>query len=165
MTIEVVGTRVIGPVFGVGLYVWAALLAVTLASLAAGYFIGGELADRKPSAALLSHVVVASGALLALAPLLSASVLGLGETFGVRLGPLLSAALLFAAPLVFLGMTAPIAIRLATSSIDTAGRGAGAMSAASTSDAKNPLTRLQIATADEHFDAMNELLPPEVWLN
>jgi SAM-dependent methyltransferase len=131
MTIEVVGTRVIGPVFGVGLYVWAALLAVTLASLSAGYFLGGVLADRKPNAALLFQVVVASGALLALAPLLSASVLGLGETFGVRLGPLLSAALLFAAPLVFLGMTAPIAIRLATRSIDMAGRGAGAMSAAS----------------------------------
>lgn len=28
MTIEVIGTRIIGPVFGVGLFVWSALLAV-----------------------------------------------------------------------------------------------------------------------------------------
>ena len=37
MLIEILGTRVIGPVFGVSLFVWSALLAVTLTSLAIGY--------------------------------------------------------------------------------------------------------------------------------
>jgi SAM-dependent methyltransferase len=32
-------------------------------------------------------------------------------------------------------------------------------------DAKNPLARLQTPIADEHFEAMNKLLPPELWLN
>jgi predicted membrane-bound spermidine synthase len=132
MVVEIVGTRVIGPVFGVGLYVWAALLAVTLASLAIGYYAGGVVADRRPNATLLFQVVVMAGACLALAPLLRRPVLSLGEELGVRLGPLLSAALLFAAPLVALGMTAPIAVRLATKSVATAGRGIGVMYAAST---------------------------------
>jgi len=31
-------------------------------------------------------------------------------------------------------------------------------------DEWNPLTRLQLPSAEEHFAAMNELLPPEVWV-
>lgn len=38
----------IGRVFGVSFFVWSALLAVTLASLAAGYYLGGVLVDRRP---------------------------------------------------------------------------------------------------------------------
>jgi hypothetical protein len=68
MTIEILGTRVIGPVFGVGLFVWSALLAVTLAALAAGYYAGGVLADRKPESALLGKVVIAAGLLPAVNP-------------------------------------------------------------------------------------------------
>src|SRR5512146_1533924 len=70
MAIEIVGTRLIGPVFGVGLFVWSALLAVTLASLAAGYYAGGVLADKHHDARLLGRTVVIAGATLALAPLL-----------------------------------------------------------------------------------------------
>jgi spermidine synthase len=32
-------------------------------------------------------------------------------------------------------------------------------------DARNPLARLQLPVAEQHFNAMNELLPPAVWLN
>lgn len=32
-------------------------------------------------------------------------------------------------------------------------------------DAMNPLTRLSLSVAEEHFVAMNALLPPGVWLN
>jgi hypothetical protein len=32
-------------------------------------------------------------------------------------------------------------------------------------DEHNPLTRLQLPTAEDHFTAMNTLLPPEVWLH
>jgi SAM-dependent methyltransferase len=103
-----------------------------LASLSTGYYIGGQLADRRPGASLLARVVVLAGALLALTPLAHRPVLGLGESLGIRLGPLLSAALLFSAPLVTLGMVAPISIRVAMKNLSTAGRGVGSISAAST---------------------------------
>jgi spermidine synthase len=32
-------------------------------------------------------------------------------------------------------------------------------------DARNPLSRLQIQTTEKHFAAMNELIPAEVWLH
>src|SRR5690606_36658260 len=46
MLIEILGTRIVGPVFGVSLFVWAALLSVTLCALAIGYAVGGVLIDR-----------------------------------------------------------------------------------------------------------------------
>ena len=44
--LEILGTRLIGPFYGVSLYVWSSLISVTLVSLAVGYFLGGRLADR-----------------------------------------------------------------------------------------------------------------------
>jgi SAM-dependent methyltransferase len=132
MTIEILGTRVIGPVFGVGLFVWSALLAVTLASLAIGYYVGGELADRGSRPTLLAKVVVASGLLLGFTPLLVRAVLLLAEGLGPRTGPLLAATLLFAPSLTALGMVSTIAVKIATRSAERAGRGVGTVYAVST---------------------------------
>jgi hypothetical protein len=126
MTIEIVGTRIVGPVFGVGLFVWSALLAVTLAALASGYYAGGVLADRRLTPTLLGSVVVAAGALLAFAPFLGHGVLSVAERLGPRVGPLFAAAVLFAPALMALGMTGPVAVKLTTKSLSRAGRGLGA---------------------------------------
>ena len=40
LALEILGTRVIGTHYGSSLYVWAALLSVTLVCLAMGYAIG-----------------------------------------------------------------------------------------------------------------------------
>jgi SAM-dependent methyltransferase len=130
--IEILGTRVMGPVFGVSLFVWSALLAVTLGSLALGYYSGGVLVDRAPTRRLLGLVVAAAGLLLCFVPLLSPAVLQSAEAFGPRGGSLLSATLLFAPCLVALGMVGPIAVRLSTSDVRAAGHGVGSVYAVST---------------------------------
>jgi spermidine synthase len=132
MTIEMVGTRLIGPVFGVGLFVWSALLAVTLASLAGGYYAGGVLADRRLGPQLLSKAVVSAGLALLLAPLLHRWALGVAEGMGMRVGPLFAATLLFAPSLVSLGAAGPVSVKLATRSLAGAGRGVGGVYAVST---------------------------------
>src|SRR5262245_27271050 len=100
MVIEVLGTRIIGPVFGVNLFIWAALLTVTLASLAVGYAWGGVLVDRRPRAPLLNLVILGAGALLGIVPVARRLVLSLTSGLGPRWGPLLSGAILFAPALV-----------------------------------------------------------------
>lgn len=132
MTVEIVGTRIVGPVFGVGLFVWSALLAVTLGALALGYYTGGRLADRTNDPRLLGSVIAVAGVLLGLVPLVSRSVLRASESLGPRGGALASAAVLFAPALVALGMTGPIAVKLATTSLTAAGRSIGAVYAVST---------------------------------
>jgi len=45
--LEVLGSRVMGPFFGISLYIWASLISVTLIALSLGYWLGGTMADRK----------------------------------------------------------------------------------------------------------------------
>src|SRR4051794_32296267 len=78
MVVEILGTRVIGPVFGVSLFVWTALIAVTLCSLAVGYYVGGAMSARRPTRRLLGGALVAGGLLLGLAAPASSVALSLG---------------------------------------------------------------------------------------
>jgi spermidine synthase len=132
MALEILGTRVIGPVFGVNLFVWSALLSVTLAALAVGYYAGGVVVDRRPSARLPGFVVLASGVAVSAVPLLRAPVLRIADSMGPRGGPLAAALVLFAPSLALLGMVGPVAVRLMTDSTRAAGHRVGATYAIST---------------------------------
>src|SRR5215813_15653651 len=67
MSFEMLGSRYLNPYFGSGIYTWAALISTVLIALTAGYFLGGALADRTPSPAVLAlTVIVGSLYLLAL---------------------------------------------------------------------------------------------------
>jgi SAM-dependent methyltransferase len=132
MTIEILGTRIVGPVFGVNLFVWSALLAVTLGSLAVGYYTGGVLVDRAPAPRLLGGIVAVAGVLLGIVPALSHAVLRSAESLGPRGGSLLAAMVLFTPCLVLLGMIGPVAVRLATTDLRAAGHGVGSVYAMST---------------------------------
>ena len=132
MLVEILGTRIIGPVFGVGLYVWSALLSITLAALALGYVAGGSLADRLPQRDWVSWVMVASGSCLAIEPFLRPWVLSLADELGLKVGPVLAAFILFFPSLCFLGMVGPLAIRRLVERVEVAGRRAGGVYALST---------------------------------
>lgn len=61
MTIEILGARLVSPVFGVGLFVWSALSAVTLAALAVGYYARGLLVDQRPRLQSLAWALIVAG--------------------------------------------------------------------------------------------------------
>lgn len=132
MVVEIVGTRVLSPVFGVGLFVWSSLLSVTMAALAMGYFLGGRLADRRPHKGLLFGTVAIAGALIGLSPLLRSSVLTICDPLGLRLGSLASAAILFGPSLLALGAVGPMAVRLLNRDVAFTGRAAGRVYGVST---------------------------------
>ncbi|HTV25512.1 MAG TPA: fused MFS/spermidine synthase [Polyangiaceae bacterium] len=132
MLVEILGTRIVGPIFGVSLFVWAALLSVTLCALAAGYYAGGVLIDRVPRASRLGWVLLLAGMVLALVPLLAPGVLRLTAGLGPRSGPLSAAFVLFAPSLAVLGMVGPITVRLATTDLASAGKRVGNIYAVST---------------------------------
>lgn len=132
MVVEVLGARVIGPFFGVSLFVWTALISVTLLSLSLGYALGGYLADRRPSAQWLYGIILASGVLVMLVPILKAPVIQLSMPLGLRAGALVSAAILFGPALLLLGCVSPYVVRIATLEMLRLGRTVGVLYALST---------------------------------
>ena len=49
MSLEILGSRLLAPFFGNTIFVWGSLIGVVLASLSLGYFLGGRIADIRPS--------------------------------------------------------------------------------------------------------------------
>ena len=128
---EITASRLLAPYFGSSTIVWANLIGIVLAALSLGYWLGGRIADRRPEPMLLGYIVLASAVFVAAIPFvakpfLDVTVEGLDETSaGAVIGSFLAVLLLCAPPVVLLGMVSPFAIRLAVSSIATAGQVAG----------------------------------------
>jgi len=114
MSFEMLGARYLNPYFGSGIYTWAALISIVLAALMAGYFLGGWLADRKPSASVLGATVLTGSAYLLLLPAFAEHLLepALAAIDDIQTGILLAAFALMFFPVTLLGMYAPFAIRL-----------------------------------------------------
>src|SRR5262245_4370135 len=62
MGLEIVGSRLLAPYFGNSVFVWGSLISLFLIALSAGYYIGGRVADRRPSQALLNSILIAVAA-------------------------------------------------------------------------------------------------------
>jgi spermidine synthase len=135
---EICASRLLAPYYGSSTIVWANIIGLTLASLALGYWLGGRIADRNPSPQLLGRIVLAAALLVALIPFVSSPILdvassGLDEvSAGAVIGSFFGTLLLFAPPIVLLGMVAPFAIRLALVELSSAGQVAGRLYALST---------------------------------
>ncbi len=132
MILEILGTKVISPFFGVSLYVWSSLITVTLLSLAIGYWVGGILADQRPKASWLYSIVFLTGLTVAFIPPLAPAAIRLAEPLELRLGTLTATFLLFFLPLFGLGIVSPFAIKLQTNKIEVLGVTAGSLYAIST---------------------------------
>ncbi|MGZ8394536.1 MAG: fused MFS/spermidine synthase, partial [Nitrospira sp.] len=62
MALEILGSRLLAPVFGNSLFVWGALIGVILAAMSSGYAFGGWASDRYRVAAVLAWLLLGSGA-------------------------------------------------------------------------------------------------------
>ena len=132
LAIEILGTRMLGPYYGVSLFLWSALITVTLAALSAGYALGGRWADKGPSYSRLAVMLGGAGLWFLVCPLVREPLLHRLDVLGLRTGVLVAASLFFFVPLLLLGMVGPYAIRLRATSLGEVGRTAGDIYAIST---------------------------------
>jgi spermidine synthase len=134
MALEILASRVLAPAFGNSVYVWGSIISVFLAALAAGYRLGGRLADRKPSLPALGRLVLLAALSEALLLFAGQPVVNwLGRwTGGSPAGTLLAATLLFGPASLLLATVSPYAIRLAARDIAALGDTAGRLFALST---------------------------------
>jgi spermidine synthase len=135
---EIAASRLLAPYFGSSTIVWANLIGIVLAALAVGYWLGGRLADRRPEPRLLGAIVLTAALWVALTPfvarpLLDATVSSLDDaSAGAVIGSFFAVLLIFAPAVVLLGTVSPFAIRLAITTVETAGAVAGRFYALST---------------------------------
>src|SRR5919197_5369860 len=128
---EIAAARLLAPWFGASTIIWANTIATVLVALSAGYWVGGRLADRDPTLAGLSRLVLGAAALLALVPFVAGPFLRISVDAldrveaGVFAGSLFAGLILVAAPVLLLGAVAPYAVRLSVRTVDEAGRVAG----------------------------------------
>jgi spermidine synthase len=132
MVLEVLGSRVIGPFFGVSLFVWTSLITVTMVALAVGYVAGGHLSDRKNSPDWLYGLILAAGALTVLILSLKGMVIQMALPLGLRWGSLVSAFVLFGPALLLLGCVSPYVVKIAAREMHSIGRTVGSFYAIST---------------------------------
>jgi len=132
MMLEIVGTRVVGPYFGVGIYVWSALITVTLLALSGGYWLGGMWADAKGRPEFLFLTIMAAGVFTFLIPVIRNPVLVFSGEFGVRGGVLVGSLIMFGPPLFLLGVVSPYATKLFTEQFEKLGSRVGMLYAVST---------------------------------
>jgi spermidine synthase len=127
------GSRVVAPYMGTSLIVWTSLIGIIMASLACGYWIGGRVADKRPSCELLSKIITAAAVVTALVavaadPLLAALASGVRDVYA---GSVIAALCLFAVPSALMGMVSPFIVRLAIHNLGSAGSTVGRFSAMS----------------------------------
>jgi spermidine synthase len=135
---EIAAARLLAPWFGASTIVWANTIATVLVALSVGYWVGGRLADRDPTLAGLSRVVLCAAALLALVPFVAGPFLRISVDAldrveaGAFVGSLIGVLVLVAVPVMLLGAVAPYAVRLSVRTVEEAGRVAGRLYAIST---------------------------------
>jgi len=137
MSFEMLGSRYLNPYFGSGIYTWAALISTVLIALTAGYFLGGTLADRTASLAVLALTVIVGSLYVLALPSFAQAILEfvLAGVDDIRAGSLIAALALMFFPVTFLGMYSPFAIRLLLRSAQYSGRVSGAVYGISTAGA------------------------------
>lgn len=117
LIIEIVAGRILAPYAGMSLYTWTAIIAVVLAGLSLGHWIGGELSAgtrsrsyRVLAAAMLLAAATAAASLV-LIRLLSPGILASG--LHPILAIVLLTACLFFLPSLFIGVVSPMLTKLA----------------------------------------------------
>lgn len=138
MTTELGIMRLIAPFFGASMIVWANVITIIMACIAIGSWLGGKLADKRPSVTYLITLLSLASIFLTLLPFISIPILhltiGALETasVGVILGSFFSILCIVVLPITILGAIPPLLIRLSTSNIRKSGITAGISYASST---------------------------------
>jgi spermidine synthase len=113
LVVEIVATRILSPYFGNTIYTYSSVIGVVLTALSLGYYIGGRLADRKPSLLWFFSIILGSGFSIFVLEFLILAILPIfGYTLSIIYGPVVSATVLFLIPSLLLGMLSPFAIKL-----------------------------------------------------
>ena len=132
MAFELVGARLLMPLFGMGIQVWTIVIATSLAALAVGYWTGGKIADTRPSVITLAVVLFLAAVSLVFVRSSGRNIPAVFQNMPLVAGACCSAISILVAPLVLLGMVQPILARLLIRTVARTGKVVGGLMAVGT---------------------------------
>ena len=134
MILELDGSRLLAPYLGTTIVVWSSLIGVILGSLSLGYWLGGKLADRHATPAVLALIILLAALFIAAIPygqmVLFAVIMQAAVSLSLK--GLIVSVVLFAPCTALLGMVAPFAVKLKLEKLQGAGSTVGNLYAFST---------------------------------
>jgi len=133
MIVELGVARILTPVFGGSISVWAIVIATTMLALAAGYAFGGYRADRTGGIIVARRAATIGALLCAVIPLLRLPLIENTISLPTLTGASVAALILIAPALFFLSQVSPALIRgLSDEGVSHVGITAGGIYAIST---------------------------------
>jgi len=127
LIIEVTAVRILSPFYGNTIFTMSSIITIILAALSFGYYIGGKLADKRPSILLFFLIIFLSGCSLLFLHVFGLIILPLvSMRLSILSGPLLSSIFLFLIPSLLLGTLSPFVIKLQSEAFPD--RGVGTLS-------------------------------------
>ena len=125
MAMELMGAKLVAPFYGGSLYVWTAVLTITVLGLTLGYYAGGRLSRKRPSEKILFIILGISAVLVLALPLTASIAIALTKGMGLIVGICITCALLLLPPMFCFGMVGPMVVALMSSQLETVGKTAG----------------------------------------
>jgi len=124
LTFELAAARVLAPSIGSSTYVWTSVIGVIIAALAAGFWIGGKLADKRNQVGDLALLLGIASLTTILTLVAYLGVLDVVSQLAVdvRMQAVIAALVLFAPTSFSIGMTSPYIAKLNVRSLETTGR-------------------------------------------
>jgi spermidine synthase len=125
MAVELMGAKLVAPFYGNSLYVWTAVLTITVLGLTLGYYTGGRLAGRGASETTLFVVLGISAVLVLALPMTASIAIGLTRGMDLIAGICVTCILLLLPPMLCFGIVGPMVVSLMSSQVETVGKTAG----------------------------------------
>lgn len=140
MGVEIGASRLIAPYFSSSQIIWTLIIGTIMIAMAIGNFLGGKLADKKPSLARLYLFIAIAGAYISIIPFFGRYVIaGVTALFALFVdnglliwSSLTCCLILFVPPLLLLGMVTPSLIKYSMGDKATSGKVVGLLEALST---------------------------------
>ena len=139
MIIELVAARILSPYLGNSQMIWTCIIGMMLAFMSAGYYIGGKIADKKPSKNIVSLLLINAALFISLIPLIEIAIIKPFSELEAKINPIIIAiicsSITFGPASLFLATVSPFAVKLKeleTNQTNDIGKISGKMSAIST---------------------------------
>ena len=132
LAVELLSARMLTPYFGAGIQVWGAIIGITVASLAVGYYLGGHLAEKGVDRQKLFFLFLLASSLMMIMPMEAKSLIGTFSDNDPMSSVVIIALLLLVPCLSLLGATPVLIIHFLANSSEDAGQTAGNVYAVST---------------------------------